>query len=107
MSEPQSDVYAGDTETTNLVSAQQPQSYRFTITADSEPDVFGRIANLFNIANLAPQHATFECQPGEIVLVTVQLGPISIALGDMIARKLRQLTCVIDVVAIPCPFVTT
>jgi hypothetical protein len=107
MSKAQSDVYAGDTETTNLVEAQQPQSYIFTVTADAEPNVFGLIANLFNIANLAPRYATLETQPDELVVVTVRIGPISPTLGDMIGRKLLQLTCVISVVAKPCPSVTT
>ena len=93
-SDPVADVYAGDT-------AQAPQkghaivdAFSFAIEADADADVFGRIANLFNLANIAPQSASLHRLSSDRVQITVELAQVSGFTADMIRRKLEQLTCV-------------
>ncbi|HEY3654712.1 MAG TPA: hypothetical protein VGL34_06960 [Steroidobacteraceae bacterium] len=94
---PRADVYAGDT--TNLVqSAGQPEMvYLYAIEADAEPDVLARVANLFNLANVAPLSAELRRKPTDQVGISVAIGPMSFVIAGMIHRKLAQLTCVNNV----------
>jgi hypothetical protein len=91
------DVYAGDT--TNLVhSTEQSEAvYQYAIEADAEPDVLARVANMFNLANVAPLSADLRRKPGEQVVILVVIGPMSGFTAGMICRKLAQLTCVNNV----------
>jgi hypothetical protein len=91
------DVYAGDTGALELSPGQARTVFWFTIEADAEPDVWARIANLFNAANVAPLNATLHRPSPHRVHLSVRMGPISAATADMIQRKLLQLTCVTSV----------
>jgi hypothetical protein len=59
--------------------------------------VFARIANIFNIANATPRHATLRRDSPEVVHVTVAIELSGIGVSDMIRRKLEQLTSTISV----------
>jgi hypothetical protein len=71
--------------------------YSYAVEADAEPDVLGKVANLFNLANIAPLHAHLDRASQERVLISVDIGPINRATAEMICRKLAQLTCVNNV----------
>ncbi len=98
-SQPSADVYAGDMADPHDGALSPTQIYIFFVHADAEPDTFGRIANVFNIANAAPQCATLRRESDDqlsmTVTVAVQLANTMAA--DMIRRKLAQLTCVLAV----------
>jgi hypothetical protein len=89
-------LYSGDT--TNIGASIDPATvFLFTIEADAEPDVFARIANCFNLANVAPLRATLQRKSSDIVKIAVEIGPLSLASAEMINRKISQLTCVHEV----------
>jgi hypothetical protein len=69
----------------------------YTIVADTEPDVLARVANLFNLANLAPLSVNLQRKSDELVHISVEIGPIRSTSAELIRRKLTQLTCVTDV----------
>jgi hypothetical protein len=54
------DVYAGDTASPRVVDAPGGAIHVFDIEADSEPGTFARIANVLNIANVAPNRVSLE-----------------------------------------------
>jgi hypothetical protein len=91
------DVYAGDTGAPDLPPEQARTVFWFTIEADAEPDVWARIANLFNAANVAPLNATLHRPSPQRVHLSVRMGRISATTADMIQRKLLQVTCVTSV----------
>jgi hypothetical protein len=80
------DVYAGDTGT-----------FRFLIEADADSDAFGRVANLFTIANVAPQCVRIERRGSERLSFCADIAGISGTTADSIRRKLAQLTSVASV----------
>jgi hypothetical protein len=92
------DVYAGDTANPTGSRDSSAAIFLFSIEADAEPDVFARVANLFNLANLAPLWVTLRRIPNEHVNISVQIGPLSLVSADMISRKISQLTCVSKVI---------
>jgi hypothetical protein len=57
---PTADVYAGDTSSLNAADASNGSIYFFDIEADTEPGTFARIANVLNIANIAPKRVILE-----------------------------------------------
>jgi hypothetical protein len=56
------DVYAADTASHGSDHKDNSRTYIFLVEADAEPDVFGRVANLFCIANVAPRKAQFRAR---------------------------------------------
>jgi hypothetical protein len=91
------DVYPGDISTVTSSSKAGYALYLFRIEADPEPDVFARVAGVFNVANIAPRRATLRRELPDTVYITVAIelsGPVS---ADMIRRKLEQLTCTVSV----------
>ena len=89
-------LYSGDA--TSFGASIDPATiFLFTIEADAEPDVLARIANCFNLANVAPLRATLQRQSSDFVKMAVEIGPLSVASADMINRKISQLTCVHEV----------
>jgi hypothetical protein len=93
-SNPVADVYAGDTAQAQQKGQATEEAFSFVIEADADADVFERIANLFNLANVAPQSASLSRLSAERVRITVDLAHVSQFTADMIRRKLEQLTCV-------------
>src|ERR1700734_3813463 len=89
---PAADVYAGDLQFLSPADGAERVIHVFTIEADSEPGAFVRIANVLNIANVAPSLAIVES--------TKQVGILSIYIeiaagldtANSIRRKLLQLT---------------
>lgn len=69
----------------------------YTIEADAQPDVLGRVANLLNLANLAPQLVHLQRKSDEILTISVEIGPITNTSAELIRRKMTQLTCVTEV----------
>jgi hypothetical protein len=96
-SSPIADVYAGDTENRSYSGGPNEMVYSYAIEADAEPDVLGRVANLFNLANIAPLSAHLNRGAREVVVISVDIGPINRTTAEMICRKLAQLTCVNNV----------
>ena len=94
---PIADVYAGDTTHPGELNVEEQMVFVYTIEASAEPDVLARIANLFNLANLAPLNVNLRRKSSELVIMSVEIGPMRSALADMISRKIAQLTCVSDV----------
>jgi hypothetical protein len=88
------DVYAGD------IAAAHPSRtavFSFVILADADPNAFARIANLFDLANLAPKSVHLESQSDDVLTVSVEIGPLATVRAEMIGRKIAQLTFVRDI----------
>src|ERR1700722_18017867 len=96
-SSPTADVYAGDTSRLSSADTANPGIHRFTIEADAEPGTFARIANVLNIANIAPNRVVLELkEDGQTLKVDIELGVAS-STAQSILRKLAQLTDVTHV----------
>ena len=91
------DVYADDIANPNSSLDTGATLFLFRIEADAEPDVFARVAAVFNIANIAPRRATLDREsPGTVnIRVLIELARASGA--DLLRRKLEQLTCTLSV----------
>jgi len=96
-SAPTADVYAGDTSRLNSADTANRRVHCFTIEADAEPGTFARIANVLNIANIAPNRVILELQEDARTLsVYIELN-VGLSTAESIQRKLAQLTDVIHV----------
>ncbi len=93
----QADVYSGDTDEPDHGGEESGKVYLFTIRADGEPDVLSRVANLFNVANVAPQSAHLQRDTSQMVHISVKIRLKDSTTADMISRNLAKLTCVISV----------
>jgi len=91
------DVYAGDVATPNPSRGTGAMLFVFRIEADPEPDVFARVAGLFNVANTAPHRASLHRESPSTVTITVAIELAGTHAADMIRRKLEQLTCTLSV----------
>jgi hypothetical protein len=91
------DVYAGDMPNPDPSSECRENLFLFAIEADAEPDVLARVANLFNLTNVAPLSAKLHRESFERVTIVVEMELISASTADLIRRKLAQLTCIISV----------
>jgi hypothetical protein len=91
------DVYAGDVTTPTRSADIGTTFYLFRVEADLEPDVFARVACIFNIANCAPHRATLCRQSASAVTITVAIELSGAGVADMIRRKLEQLTSTLSV----------
>jgi hypothetical protein len=91
------DVYAADTASHGSDHKDNSRTYIFLVEADADPDVFGRVANLFCIANVAPRKAQFRAREDGCLDIHVELCGITGATADAIRRKLTQLTAVLSV----------
>jgi glycine cleavage system regulatory protein len=88
--------------TVDVAAAESPTGtagsiFLFHVEADPEPDVFARIANVFNIANTAPQHASLRRDSPHVIQVTVAIELPGVGVSEMIRRKLEQLTSTVSV----------
>lgn len=94
---PTADVYAGDMSSPNAVDPRNRGDHVFNIEADAEPGTFARIANVLNIANVAPNRVILERnEDGRILSVYIEL-EAELNTAQSIQRKLSQLTDVIHV----------
>lgn len=91
------DVYSGDTASHELSGEHSTNVFLFAIEAEAEPDVLARVANLFNLANVAPLTANLYRESFERVNIVVEMELIRASTADLIRRKLAQLTCIISV----------
>jgi hypothetical protein len=91
------DVYAADSASRGSDHKDNSCTYIFSVEADAEPDVFGRVANLFCISNVAPRKAQFLAREDGCLDIHVELCGITGATADAIRRKLTQLTAVLTV----------
>ena len=90
------DVYAGDAGTQRLDEGVRIL-FLFVIEADPDPDVFARVAMIFNLANVAPCSARFQRRSEGNVTIEVAMPLLGVAQADLIRRKLEQLTCTLSV----------
>jgi hypothetical protein len=94
---PTADVYAGDTSSLDAVEASNGSIHFFEIEADSEPGTFARIANVLNIANIAPKRVMLEVKEADGSLsIYIELRA-ALNVAQSIQRKLTQLTDVMQV----------
>jgi hypothetical protein len=93
---PTADVYAGDMAAPSAAHMSAAAIHVFVIQADADPDVFARVAGIFNIANAAPNSVELS-RDFEQVRMSVAIELDGAAVPEMICRKLAQLTCVISV----------
>jgi len=91
------DVYADDITNPNSSLDAGAALFHFRIEADAEPDVFARVAAVFNIANIAPRRASLDREsPGTVnIRVLIELARPGVA--ELLRRKLEQLTCTLSV----------
>ena len=90
------DVYAGDAGAQRH-DAGVPTLFSFVIEADPQPDVFLRVAMIFNLANVAPHSVKFQRQSEGNATMEIIMPLLSGAQADLIRRKLEQLTCTLSV----------
>jgi len=91
------DVYAGDTSAPRVVDAPDGTIHVFNIEADSEPGTLARIANVLNIANVAPIRVSLESRRDDGTLIIYVELSVRLSVAQAIQRKLAQLTEVIHV----------
>ena len=91
------DVYSGDVSSTDVADRSNGAVHIFKIEAEAQPGAFGRIANIFNIANLAPNRANLEFDNNtESLRIEIEIS-VQPNIADSLRRKLTQLTEVIQV----------
>ena len=91
------DVYADDITNPNSSLDAGATLFLFRIEADPEPDVFARVAAVFNIANIAPRRATLDRESPGTVNISVLIELARAGVAEMLRRKLEQLTCTLSV----------
>ena len=92
------DVYAGDDRVPEGAKNPQPAgATTFNIVADADADLIVRVGAALNLLNVAPRVFHMETRPQGTAAVEA-LVDCSEPQAELIARKLRQLTRVRDVV---------
>ena len=91
------DVYRDDDALREGARKSQPKgAATFDIVADADTDVLGRVSAVLNLLNVAPRAFHLETRPEGTVTVKA-IVECAEPQAELIARKLRQLTCVRDV----------
>src|SRR5882672_1303895 len=88
---PTADVYSGDIPQPSPVDSTGGAIHFFNVLADSEPGTFARIANVLNIANVAPRLVHLEQNNDGTLSVYIELA-IGLSTAQSLQRKLSQLT---------------
>jgi hypothetical protein len=90
------DVYAADMQ--SFAAAMPPDGSIFAITIEAypEPGVFSQIANLINLANLAPRRARIEPTPQGTLEFYIELAGARSTTIESICRKASQFIAVIS-----------
>jgi hypothetical protein len=92
------DVYANDDGLRNAGRNTQPGgAATFTIIADADADLLGRVGAVLNLLNVAPRAFHMDARPEGIATVKA-LVDCAESQADLIARKLQRLTSIRDVV---------
>ena len=92
------DVYAGDDGLPKGAGSSRPAgAATFSIVADADADVLMRVSAALNLLNIAPRRLLMEALPEGAAAVDA-LVYCARPQAELISRKLRQLTCIRDVV---------
>ena len=84
---PRSDVWAANASHSNV---------RYHLQAEAEPDTLCRVLNLFALQFLTP-HSLQVSQQEDLLDVEIGIGGLSWHRAEVIAQKLRNLVCVVEV----------
>jgi hypothetical protein len=90
------DVYANDDGLRTGVRSSRG-SATFNIVADADADLLGRVSAVLNLLNAAPRTFQMEALPEGTATVTALVDCAELQ-ADLVARKLRKLTSVRDVI---------
>jgi hypothetical protein len=91
------DVYSGDDDQRRVDQcAIVHVPLAFHVRADAAPDTLARILNILALSNLSPVNCYASTHADDHMDITVQFGCFPATMGEFLARKLRQLTCVIE-----------
>jgi hypothetical protein len=91
------DVYANDDDLrAGAGPSRPPGAATFSITADADADLLGRVGDVLNLLNAMPRAFRLEARPeGTAILeACVECAEFQ---ADLIARKLLRLTSIRDV----------
>jgi hypothetical protein len=92
------DVYAADDDLRDGVRKRPPQgAATFSILADADADLLGRVGAVLNLLNVAPRAFHMEARPEGTATVNALIDCAE-AQADLVARKLERLTSIRDVV---------
>ena len=91
------DVYAADTQEFGTPESSCRSLFSLSIEAISEPGVFSQIANLINLANVAPERARIEKTHQGMLEFYIEVADVRLAIIESICRKAAQLTAVVSV----------
>ena len=92
------DVYADDDGLRGGVrNSQREGAARFSIVADADADLLGRVGAVLNLLNVAPRAFRMEARPEGTATVNAWVECAEFQ-ADLIARKLQRLTSIRDVV---------
>ncbi|AXM97156.1 hypothetical protein ACU5P1_00920 [Pseudomonas plecoglossicida] len=69
---------------------------RYCLQAEAEPDTLCRVLNLFALQFLTP-HRVNVSQQDDLLDIEIGIGGLSWHRAEVIAQKLRNLVCVMDV----------
>jgi hypothetical protein len=90
---PPSQVYPNDQSLDDRTAATRG-TFLFEIEADADPDVWVRVAQIFNVANVAPAEVTLKRSSTDRVRIVVAMQNIGAPMAELIRRKLGQLTSI-------------
>jgi hypothetical protein len=91
------DVYAGDVRVPGGARRNNGAA-TFNVVADAHADLLLRVSAALNLLNVAPRVFHMETRPEEGTAAVSALVDCAEPQAELIARKLRQLTSVRDVV---------
>ena len=93
------DVYANDDGLRGSVRSSPPAgAATFSIIADADADLLGRVGAVLNLLNVAPRAFHMEARPEGTATVNA-LVDCAESQADLVVRKLQRLTSVREVVA--------
>jgi hypothetical protein len=96
--QPLRDVYSGDlTTATDSLAAVRAV---FEVRADADPGALTRVAATLALANTAPLPVNCEREGPDEILMTAVLDGITATAADLILRKLKQLSVVVEATVI-------
>jgi hypothetical protein len=93
-------VYGGDDHLQGGGLEHAPRVHvLFRITADADPDVLCRVANVLSLSNQPPVSGSLRTITAGEVVIAVELPELLPETAERLRRKLAQLTCVVAVEA--------
>jgi hypothetical protein len=92
------DVYSGDDDQRRVDRCAIVHApLAFYVQADAAPDTLAKVLNILALSNLSPSSCRATTHANEQMEIMVQFGHFPQTMGEFLVRKLRQLTCVIEV----------